>query len=269
MSFHKIYYLCTKILQYIFISTLSQYNNTMDKPLITIITVCYNSVSMIEKTLKSVSEQDYINKEYIIVDGGSTDGTLSVLQKYNSMITKMVSEKDNGIYDAMNKGVALAMGKWCMFMNSGDMFVSNDIISRVFNTPKDSDVIYGDIIKANGNGIIFIKKAEPPHNGHRMYFCHQAAFTKTECLRNTPYDIKHKFSADFKLYKMLWKQKCIFQQLDFPIAVFDTSGVSNTCRSKGLADNISVICEVDGVVDKIRLLPRLLFTYCMAKMRGK
>jgi len=241
----------------------------MSKPLITIITVCYNAGSRIETTLKSIAAQDYPRKEYIIVDGGSTDNTPTLLCKYNNIISKQVSEKDNGIYDAMNKGVSMATGDWCVFMNAGDTFAGNDTLSKVFNVTRDADVIYGDVIKHKADGTAFIKKAEPPHNGHRMYFCHQASFTKTECLRQTPYDIKHKMSADFKLYKLLWRQKRKFLQLDFPIAVFDTSGVSNTLRSKGLADNISVIRETDEPADRMRLLPRLYFTYWMARLRGK
>lgn len=238
-------------------------------PLITIITVCYNAECLIETTLRSVAAQDYPHKEYIIVDGGSTDATLKLLCKYSNIISKQVSEKDRGIYDAMNKGVSMATGEWCVFMNAGDTFAGNDTLSKVFGESRDADVIYGDVIKYNADGTVFIKKAEPPHNGHRMYFCHQAAFTRTKCLRQTPYDINHTMSADFKLYKLLWKQNCKFLQLDFPIAVFDSSGVSNTLRSRGLADNISVIRETDGWVDCLRLLPRLYFTYYMAKMRGK
>lgn len=238
-------------------------------PRITIITVCYNAAEFIERTLRSVAVQDYPDKEYIVVDGGSTDPTMEIVGRYSSAISRVVSEKDKGIYDAMNKGVGLATGEWCIFMNAGDTFASDDVLGRVFFQPRDADVIYGDVIKKDAGGTAFVKKAEPPHNGHRMYFCHQSAFTRTECLRSTPYDVRHRFSADFKLYKQLWKQKRRFLQLDFPVAVFDTSGVSNTHRSQGLADNISVIRQTDGLADKLRLLPRLYFTYFMAKVRGK
>lgn len=241
----------------------------MAYPLISVITVCYNAAKALEKTFQSIDRQDYPNIEYIVVDGGSTDDTALLLKKYGSIIDKQVSEKDYGIYDAMNKGVSMATGEWCCFINAGDTFVDNDTISKVFSEKRNADVIYGDVVKYDKNGNANVKKAKSPRNSHRMYFCHQSAFTRTECLRNTPYDIKHRMSADFKLYKQLWKQGCSFLQLDFPISVFDTSGVSNSQRSKGLADNISVIREVDSVADQLRLLPRLYFTYWSAKLRGK
>lgn len=241
----------------------------MKSPLISVITVCYNAAGLLERTLQSVTCQNYPNMEYIIVDGGSTDSTAELLRKYESKITRQVSEKDNGIYDAMNKGVRMAVGEWCIFINAGDTFASSDTVSKVFAVERDADIVYGDVLKGDASGNLFIKKAEPPHNSHRMYFCHQSAFTKVECLRNTPYDVAHKMSADFKLYKQLWLQGRRFLQLDFPIAVFDTSGVSNVRRSDGLADNISVIKEVDGLKERLRLLPRLYFTYLMARLRGK
>ena len=241
----------------------------MNYPLISIITVCYNAEKQLEATLKSVAQQDYPNIEYIIVDGKSTDGTMVLLQKYGDIIDKQVSEKDNGIYDAMNKGVCMATGEWCCFMNAGDTFADGNTVSKVFAEERTADVIYGDVVKQDQAGNVCVKKAGAPRNAHRMYFCHQSAFTRTECLRSTPYDVKHKMSADLKLYKQLWKQGRRFLHLDFPVSVFDTSGVSNVQRSKGLADNISVIREVDSIADQLRLLPRLYFTYWSAKLRGR
>ena len=94
----------------------------MNNPKITVVTVCYNAVKDIEKTILSVVNQTYDNIEYIVVDGGSKDGTVNIIQKYEDRITKWISEPDKGIYDAMNKGILMATGDWINFMNAGDYF---------------------------------------------------------------------------------------------------------------------------------------------------
>jgi glycosyltransferase involved in cell wall biosynthesis len=229
--------------------------------LVTVVTVCRNVKSSLEKTMNSLLHQSYAHIDYVIIDGASTDGTPEMLGKTEGI--RWISEPDKGIYDAMNKGIRMAEGEWVIFMNAGDVFASDDTLSKVFSVERDADVIYGDVIKGDN-----IKKAEPPHNGHRMYFCHQSAFVRTSCLKEFPFDIQHRMSADFKQMKQLYLAGKTFMQLGFPIAVFDTSGVSNAQRSKGLYDNIQVIREVDNWKERLRLLPRLLFTYWMCRLRG-
>lgn len=168
----------------------------------------------------------------------------------------------------MNKGVAMASGEYCIFMNAGDTFASHDTLRRVFSTDTSSpDIIYGGVMKAGHDGQPYVKPAEPPHNAHRMFFCHQSSLTRTACLREFPFDIKYTMSADFKFFKLMWKHGRTFRRLDFPIAVFDTSGVSNTRRSKGLRQNIAIIKETDTFIDRLRLLPRLYFVLLMLRMR--
>ena len=231
---------------------------------VTIITVCRNHAQLLERTIQSVESQTWQDKEYLVIDGASTDETMEVIQRHQASITRWVSEPDQGIYDAMNKGVRMAQGEWVIFMNAGDTFASDDTLRGVFGSPQDADVIYGDVIKGG-----HVKKAEAPHNAHRMFFCHQSAFVRTSCLRAFPFDTTHRMSADFKQIKQLYLSGKTFKQLDFPVANFDTQGVSNTSRSMGLYDNIRVIRETDCLVDQIRLLPRLYFTYLLCKMRGK
>lgn len=243
----------------------------MTQPTITIITVCYNSAEMLRQTIGSVESQTYRPLEYIIVDGGSTDGTIDVIKARQGCITRWVSEKDGGIYDAMNKGVALARGEWVIFMNAGDTFYAADTIERIFEGDISDDVavIYGDVAKADRDGGIHIKKAEPAHNSHRMFFCHQSAFARRTALLRHPFDTRHRLSADFKFFKTLIRERARFRQVDLPVALFDTSGVSNTRRSEGLKDNMSVIMETDRVTDRIRLLLRLWLPYMMCRLRGK
>ncbi|MCF0160182.1 MAG: glycosyltransferase, partial [Bacteroidaceae bacterium] len=173
-------------------------------------------------------------------------------------------EKDNGLYDAMNKGVRLATGDYCIFMNAGDAFVNPQVVSDVVKLTDNADVVYGDIVK---NGQIIAAKG--PRNCHKMFYCHQAAFVKTDCLKEFPFDTSHKMSADFKQAKQLILAGKRFKHMDLVVADYDTSGISNTQRSKGLEDNIKVIWEVDTWAEQCRLLPRLLFTYLLCKLRGR
>lgn len=234
--------------------------------LITVITVTYNAKEALQTTIDNVLAQDYADVEYIVVDGASTDGSQDLIRSYGLRITQWVSEKDGGIYDAMNKGVRMASGEYCIFMNAGDTFADTTTVSRFADAVKTdkADVVYGDVIKQGA-----IKKALSPCNCHKMYYCHQCVFTRRECLLEFPFDIRHRMSADFKQSKQLYLAGKSFLQLDFPVAVFDTNGVSNTRRSVGLYDNISIISEVDSLSDKLRLLPRLYATYFMCRLRGK
>ena len=214
--------------------------------------------------MESVLAQTYTEIEYVIVDGASTDGTLELLEEYGGRIDHWVSESDKGIYDAMNKGVSMAKGKWVIFMNAGDCFADNHVLENVFSVPRQADVIYGDVVKGG-----VVKKASSPRNAHRMFFCHQSVFVKIESLKAFPFDISHKMSADFKQMKQLWLAGKQFLQLDFPIADFDVQGVSNTNRAVGLWDNICVIREVDSCLEQLRLLPRLYFVWLSCRLRGK
>lgn len=138
-------------------------------PKISIITVTYNAGIMLEKTLNSIQKQQYGNKETIVVDGKSTDNSLTVIQRYtgNGTVTQWSSEPDKGIYDAMNKGVNRCSGQWVIFMNAGDTFASDDVLQQVFsNEWDDVDIVYGDVVKDE-----HIKTA-PEHYYlyHRMLF---------------------------------------------------------------------------------------------------
>lgn len=118
----------------------------MIQPKISVVTVCYNAINDIEKTILSVINQTYSNIEYIIIDGGSTDGTMDIVNKYKDKIDVIVSEPDKGIYDAMNKGIDRATGDWINFMNAGDCFFNNVALENVFPRNYESvnfDILYG------------------------------------------------------------------------------------------------------------------------------
>lgn len=238
-------------------------------PKVSIVTVTYNAGQLLEKTLANIEKLKYDNKEIIVVDGHSTDNTMMIVKRYAGMgiVTSYVSERDNGIYDAMNKGVRMCSGEWVIFMNAGDLFASDDVLQLVFGKKQqwEADIIYGDVVK-NGE----VKQA--PANYylyHRMIFCHQCVFTRRDSLISTPFDIRHRLSADFKSFIELYQKGARFRYVNLPIAIFDTGGVSNSHRSKGLRDNISVVWETIPMPQRLKFIMRLGVPYLMCRLRGK
>ncbi len=232
---------------------------------VTVITVARNARNDLRRTMESVARLSYPDVEYIVVDGASTDGTVEMLEKSKGV--RWTSEADRGIYDAMNKGVTKATGEWVIFMNAGDRFASDDVIERVFSHPETdaADVIYGDVVK---RGTVCSASPEPV-DGHRMFFCHQSCIARCKCLIDTPFDISHRMSADFKWVKMMIKQGRRLVYVPVAVSEFDTGGVSNTSRSRGLADNMRVIRELEPLSRQLTLLPHLIVPYVMCRLRGK
>jgi len=210
-----------------------------DKPLITIITVVFNGKKYLEETIQSVINQTYDNVEYIIIDGGSTDGTLDIIKKYEDRIDYWVSERDKGIYDAMNKGIDLASGKWLNFMNAGDRFYSNYIISKIFSTnmkPKVS-LIYGNtdighkILKYKNN-ISLVDMAQG------MMLCHQSAFyIKNNIRYNVSYNICS--DQDFTIQYLLSKNNEILY-LNETISKYDLNGISSQNLNKIILEKFKI-----------------------------
>lgn len=165
---------------------------------ISVVTICYNSKLFIEKTILSVINQSYEDLEYIVVDGGSTDGTLDVIHKYSNRITKWISEKDEGIYNAMNKALDIITGDWVIFMNSGDCFYRYDVLSNIdflkYSEASCCGVIYG-------NGISLYRKKDYCALG----LCHSLKIIKY--LRIWDFVIK------MYLLNHLWRNLCVLGKI--------------------------------------------------------
>jgi glycosyltransferase involved in cell wall biosynthesis len=250
--------------------------NKLDKfslkhPLITIVTVNYNSAAALEKTIQSVVAQTYESVEYIVIDGASTDNSTDIIKHYETNIAKWLSEKDSGIYNAMNKGIREATGDWICFLNCGDVFVDSKTIQQIVDHIQlsDPDIIYGNIFVEQQDGTLNERIAKEPCNIHRMHFCHQSAFVKTTVLQHYQFDDRHTLSADLKFFKQCYYDKRTFVHVNCPVVIYDTSGVSNVQRRKGLFDNIAVIKEIDRGFDKYLFLLRLYFVIYWRMLTGK
>jgi len=200
------------------------------KPLISIVTVVYNGEKYLEQTIQSVINQSYDNVEYIVIDGGSTDGTLDIVKKYVHAIDYWVSEPDKGIYDAMNKGISIFSGDWINFMNAGDTFLSENtvenIIGQVINR-KECEVIYGRVLMKFQS---FEKKSRtksPEELPYGMVFGHQALFLKRSWQLTHLYDTKYKICADYDLICRLYIEGASFCYIDDVVSVCSSGGVSD------------------------------------------
>lgn len=173
----------------------------MNQPKLTVITIVYNNVRDIERTLLSVINQTYPFVEYVVVDGGSTDGTLAVIQRYADRITRLVSEPDRGIYDAMNKGLAMATGDYVLFMNSGDEIYDNDTVEQVFATAPNAAIYYGETEMFNEKWeSLGLRRHGIPEKftwrsfRYGMNISHQAIYVKRSIA--APYDPRYQLSSD-------------------------------------------------------------------------
>lgn len=174
------------------------------EPLLSIITVCFNAAKTIGPTLKSLREQTFTNFESVIIDGASTDGTLAVIDANKPNTTIILSEKDNGIYDAMNKGLAMAHGKYVLFLNAGDSLHGSDALSRVARAVESSnpDVVYGQTVIVDAKReTLGPRHLAAPENlqfdsfANGMVVCHQAFIARKDIAEL--YNLDYKYSADY------------------------------------------------------------------------
>lgn len=192
----------------------------LNLPLVSVVTVVFNDVKNIEKTIKSVLEQTYPKIEYIIIDGGSTDGTVEIIKKYADRLAYWVSEHDGGIYQGMNKGIARASGEWLNFMTSGDYFVDRDVFTKIFSEDHHgADFLYGSFIgNFNGRSVLceaFNSVSDRIYQG--MPLCQQALFARTSLMKASPFDLQYRVSADGEFVTKCAAAGRIFKRLDLVV----------------------------------------------------
>ena len=217
-------------------------------PLISIITVVYNNVESIEETILSVINQTYSNVEYIVIDGGSTDGTVDVIKQYNAQIDYWISEPDAGIYDAMNKGLIYATGKWVNFMNSGDMFFQNDVLMQLLKYfASDNDVIYGDV-EYRYKGVRFVRRARNvKYMWTGMIASHQSFFVKRRLHQNNPFILDYKLSADYHFLYSLYFRGMRFQYVSTIVSSNEYSNsLSNLLAEVSVIERRDILRSIRG-----------------------
>ena len=230
---------------------------------LSIITVNYNDAKGLQRTIESVLCQTFRDYEFIVIDGGSTDGSVEVIKKYEKHIDCWVSEQDGGIYPGMNKGLRQAKGEYVNFMNGGDCYHSSDVLEKIFSLDTDADIITG-------------AHAGSPHpnvgrNGISMYDLytgavdHQASFIRRELAMRHPYDERYKIVSDWKFFiEALISDNCSFYYTDTIVVDVDMGGISNTNSELDRKERQSVLKELfpERVLNDYRLYasihPRLL-----------
>lgn len=216
---------------------------------LSIITINYNNRAGLIKTIDSIVNQSYRDYEYIIIDGASTDGSAEVIRDYADRINYWVSEPDNGIYNAMNKGIDVAKGEYLIFMNSGDIFCETNTIERVVALGLNADIICGNTIMPH--------RQEPPKDitFSSLYsgsICHQCAFIRTGLMKKYKYDEKYKIVSDRKFFvQALILENCSYRTVDVDVVEYDINGFS--ANNRALSD-YEYSCVLEELIpERIRM----------------
>lgn len=215
-------------------------------PKISVITVNLNNLQGLKKTVQSVVKQTYNDYEYIIIDGGSKDGSKEYIENI-SQVDYWVSEPDRGIYNAMNKAIVVAQGEYCIFMNSGDIFCDDNVLKVVVPRLNGKDFYIGEPIYVNGEK----QWREKQPNMMSVPFLligapnHQSTFTKTKLLKERFYNEKHKIVSDWEFFFKEWLlHNKSYEWLNILIAYYDLTGFSNTNKELAIQERQEVINEL-------------------------
>lgn len=231
---------------------------------LSIITINYNNIEGLQKTMRSVSEQTFKDYEYIIIDGGSTDGSAEVILHNSRLLTYFISEPDMGIYNAMNKGILQAKGEYLQFLNSGDWLENESVLSKVFDTPRSAEILYGNMNEVLPNGTI---ELQVPLIGDKLTMAnfnsnthatvqHPASFIQRSLFDKGLYDEQYRIIADIKFFiDRIILQNCTVEYLPFVITNFNLEGLSSNPVNwaKTIAERERIFSEL--------LPPRILKDY--------
>lgn len=223
------------------------------EPLFSIITVTWNAAQVIAPTLRSIKEQSYTNYEYIVMDGASKDNTLELVHEAGIMGTRIFSERDNGLYDAMNKSIDCARGRYLIFLNAGDAFASGDVLARLADKATGNPgVIYGQTQLVNAERKVVGKRhltapavltADSFKQG--MLVCHQAFVARRDLAPH--YDLGYRFSADYDWCIRVLKQSQHNAYVgDEPIIDFLTDGLTDKHHRDSLKERYRIMCAYYG-----------------------
>ena len=223
----------------------------MNNPKLSIITVNLNNALGLEKTIKSIVEQTYADYEYIIIDGGSTDGSVEVIKEYSDKITYWVSEQDRGIYNPMNKGIQKSTGEYLLFLNSGDYLCNYSVIEKMLSNKIEYDLIYGNVIIVDLNGKKR-KEIGPGKSEIGFYslfqksICHQVSFINRKLFdKYGLYDEDLKIVSDWKFFIIaLVLNNAIIEYKDINVTYYGLEGISATQKELLRSEREKVLKEL-------------------------
>lgn len=248
-------------------------------PKITVVTVCYNAENEIESTMRSTLEQDHIDLEYILIDGKSNDKTLEIINKVKNenhvRNIKVISEPDQGIYDAMNKGINLATGEFLVFMNAGDFFYDNTTLTKVIAFLEENpstDILYGNCGYTTENTIQHPSPFWTRGKGYQgVGFCHQATYVRVSILKKYPFNLKYTISADYDQMFQLYKSGCNFSYFNMPLCKFNLNGVSYSFKNRIelYVQNAEIAGEQNSLAYKLAILKLKLIRILPSGIQGK
>ncbi|MGF1923394.1 MAG: glycosyltransferase family 2 protein [Bacteroidia bacterium] len=228
----------------------------MTNPKLSIVTIVYNNAAGIERTMLSVLNQTYTNIEYIIIDGASTDGTKEIVQKYGERLTKFISEPDKGLYDAMNKGLALATGDYVLFMNSGDEIYATETVAEVFASAPSADIYYGEteMFDENWKSLGQRRHRAPEHfDWHSFKFgmnvSHQAIYIKRSLTE--PFDLRYKYSSDIDWILKAAKKSSNIVNTHLYVAKYLIGGVSKQKHLASLKERFKILSHYYGFIPNL------------------
>lgn len=225
---------------------------------ISVVTVTYNCEGIIRETIESVLKQIYENLEYIIVDGASKDKTLDIANEYKSQISKIVSEPDKGIYDAMNKALKIASGDWIIFMNAGDVFYNPQVIADCFkDSHSDCAAVFGSWYRKRKSEMLLCDCNKPFYENSSKFktmgFSHQSVFVKLDWAKRFPFDLSFKLCADYNMIYQIYQNGGKFYNTHLPICIFDaTEGASQKYRVLQYKEHGRVLGIENTIYFKIR-----------------
>ena len=248
---------------------------------ISIITVCYNSAATVRGTIESVLSQSYSNVEHVIVDGGSTDRTLKILAEYQGRIARVISEPDQGLYDAMNKGIRAATGEVIGILNSDDFFEAPDVLANVadeFAASPDTDIVFGDVVFVRPGDLDAVVRHYSSRRFRRWKLRfgwmppHPATFVRSGVYdRCGGYCLDYKIAADYEMFvRWLLRYRLNFRRLDRVIVRMRTGGASTAGLRSSLVLNAEIVraCRENGVYTNLAfVLSKLPFKLLELKPR--
>ena len=198
---------------------------------LSIITVNLNNRDGLQKTIDSVVTQTFKDYEWIVIDGGSTDGSKELIEQYADHFAYWVSEPDKGIYNAMNKGIKMAGGEFLLFLNSGDYLRETNTLDKVFSAFPDGDIIYGNLTLIERGNAKEDRQYPDMLSFYDLYqrsLPHPSTFIKTSLLKNNPYDEQFRIAADWKFFLKMAFESRDFRHIEIFVSCFDLQGVSST-----------------------------------------